>query len=64
MFAISILFIIQLRQEVVEVVGQLRVMVDQLRHKRRNSLTSLSTNSSDELTSANLKVSIASTRLF
>ncbi|XP_042227044.1 bicaudal D-related protein homolog isoform X2 [Homarus americanus] len=44
-----------LRQEVVDVIGQVRVMIDQLRHRRRNSLTSLSTNSSDELTPDKLK---------
>ncbi|XP_069946048.1 bicaudal D-related protein homolog isoform X2 [Cherax quadricarinatus] len=44
-----------LRHEVVDAVGQLRVMIDQLRHRRRNSLTSLSTNSSDELTPDKLK---------
>ncbi|XP_071517152.1 bicaudal D-related protein homolog isoform X2 [Panulirus ornatus] len=44
-----------LRHEVVDVIGQVRVMIDQLRHRRRNSLTSLSTNSSDELTPDKLK---------
>nr|XP_045626224.1 bicaudal D-related protein homolog isoform X2 [Procambarus clarkii] len=44
-----------LRQEVVDVIGQVRVMIDQLRHRRRNSLTSLSTNSSDELSPDKLK---------
>ncbi|KAK4287984.1 hypothetical protein Pmani_038954 [Petrolisthes manimaculis] len=44
-----------LRQEVVDSVCQLRVLSDQLRHRRRNSLTSLSTNSSDELTTDKLK---------
>ncbi|KAK8384148.1 hypothetical protein O3P69_016104 [Scylla paramamosain] len=44
-----------LRQEVVDAVGQLRVLTEQLRHRRRNSLTSLSTNSSDELTPDKLK---------
>ncbi|XP_069976686.1 bicaudal D-related protein homolog isoform X4 [Penaeus vannamei] len=47
-----------LRQEVVEVIGQLRVLTDQLRHRRRNSLTSLSTNSSDELSPDKLKTGV------
>ncbi|XP_050728980.1 bicaudal D-related protein homolog isoform X1 [Eriocheir sinensis] len=53
-----------LRQEVVDAVGQLRVLTEQLRHRRRNSLTSLSTNSSDELTPDKIKggVLLASVR--
>ncbi|XP_068209688.1 LOW QUALITY PROTEIN: bicaudal D-related protein homolog [Palaemon carinicauda] len=47
-----------LRQEVVDTIGQIRVMIDQLRHRRRNSLTSLSTNSSDEVTPDKLKTGV------
>ncbi|KAK7041662.1 coiled-coil domain containing protein 64, partial [Halocaridina rubra] len=47
-----------LRQEVVDVIGQIRVIIDQLRHRRRNSLTSLSTNSSDEVTPDKLKTGV------
>ncbi|KAB7504933.1 Bicaudal D-related-like protein [Armadillidium nasatum] len=45
----------QLRQEVIESTSQLRSLVEQMRHQRRNSLTSISTNSSDEFTVNNLK---------
>lgn len=47
-----------LRQEVVDVICHVRVLIDQLRHRRRNSLTSLSTNSSDELTPDKLKTGV------
>ncbi|XP_076038913.1 bicaudal D-related protein homolog isoform X2 [Oratosquilla oratoria] len=46
----------ELRGEVVDVIGQIRNLSEQLRHKRRNSLTSLSTNSSDDLNPNKLKV--------
>ncbi|CAL4059560.1 unnamed protein product, partial [Meganyctiphanes norvegica] len=49
-----------LQQECVDVIGHLRVMIDQLRHQRRNSLTSLSTNSSDELSADKLKSGVLS----
>uniref|UniRef100_A0A2P2IBA0 Bicaudal D-related protein homolog n=1 Tax=Hirondellea gigas TaxID=1518452 RepID=A0A2P2IBA0_9CRUS len=38
----------QMKNEIVDAVSQLRVLADQLRHQRRNSLNSLSTNSSDD----------------
>ncbi|KAG0695890.1 Bicaudal D-related [Chionoecetes opilio] len=49
-----------LRQEVVDTVQQLRVLSEQLRHRRRNSLNSLDTNSSDELSPDKLKGGVLS----